>query len=281
MNPEPSRSTTLSRRAVLTGLASIAALPTATSAANTTGSSSFGQPSIPNAFRGESWKQNDLGEDDNNDVAWIGQSLQNTTMQSRVEKDLGISPPLWNLYTWNLETIRSEKYIDYNSDDDGGGIPLLSQVSLPIGPGSVFIDLDEINQFLEDNTKSVASATAVELFTDQVESDYPVSQIDICSGLYDEEWLSCRFNDVSYSNAEAILEDSFTITATHTATNGDEEFEIEYRGFLVVQTYNRGESYTAAGVVYPERMDDDGWRGDYEFGESFIVDSRDFMKNTK
>jgi len=70
-------------------------------------------------------------------------------MQSRVEKkDLGISPPLWNLYTWNLETIRSEKYIDYNSDDDGGGIPLLSQVSLPIGPGSVFIDLDEINQFL-------------------------------------------------------------------------------------------------------------------------------------
>lgn len=80
MNPDPSRSTTLSRRAVLTGLASIAALPTATSAANTTGSSSFGQPSIPNAFRGESWKQNDLGEDDNNDVAWIGQSLQNTTI---------------------------------------------------------------------------------------------------------------------------------------------------------------------------------------------------------
>jgi len=86
MNPDPSRSTTLSRRAVLTSLASIAALPTATSAANMTGSSSFGQPSIPNAFRGESWKQNDLGEDDNNDVAWIGQSLQNTTMQSRVEK---------------------------------------------------------------------------------------------------------------------------------------------------------------------------------------------------
>ncbi|WP_207587121.1 hypothetical protein [Halomontanus rarus] len=280
MNPDPSRSTTLSRRAVLTGLASIAAVPTATGAANSTATSSFGQPSIPQAFHGEPWEQNNLGESDNNDVAWIGQSLQNTAMQSRVQDDLGINPPLWNLYTWNLQTIRSEKYIDYNGGDDGGGIPFVSQVSLPIGPGSVFIDLDEIDQFLEDITESVVSATAVELFTDQVESDYPFSQIDICSGLYDEELFSCRFNDVSYSNAEAILEDSFTITATHTATNGDDEFEIEYRGFLVVQTYNRGESYTAAGVVYPERMDDEWW-GDYEFGASFIDDSRDFMKNTK
>lgn len=276
--------TPVSRRSFIAGIASLSTFSTVTSGVTNgltetqTSTSALDKPPIPNAFTGDAWTTTKLPVGDNNDVAWTGHAVHNTELQEQVNNDLGVDVPLWRLYAWTLEPLRTKDYMDSGSASEDSSIPFIESVSLGYGPGAVNVDVDDISEFV-DEADSVLGETAIDVFTDQLETDYPFTEAKLCTGLYnDERVTTCRRKEIGYTNAQAAVEDKFTLETAYTAETEDEEFDIEYRGLLTVQTYNRGETFVAVGGVYPEEMDDDSWWGGYEFDEDFIDDTREFMK---
>ncbi|QLG61906.1 hypothetical protein [Halorarum salinum] len=267
----------MSRRAVIAGIAALSSFSVAGRAESSATRASLTRPTLPDLFAESPWETVDYEKQDNNDVAWIGASSQHAGLREKVKDDLGVDVPQWRLYAWTLQTMRSEAYIDFTSEEDDSGMSVIDSLLVGYGPGAVEIDLDDIANHRE-KAETIVGATALEVFSDQLETDYPFTDADLCTGLYESEWgTTCRRNDISYSNAEATIEDEFTLSAEFTAETEDDDFVIDYRALLVVQTYDRGQTYIATGAVYPEEMEE-GWLDEYEFDQDFIGDSRAFMK---
>jgi hypothetical protein len=275
---EPRNNQQMSRRKFLAGLSAIGV---GAGLVGNTGNAraAIGRPFIPNEFRGDDWStpQELPPEDRDGVIEWSGVKTQNEALQHEVEKEHEElqDVPLWNLYAWTIEQNKLPQ-----QTQDGGD--WWSDINLGGGPISADLGtIEEMGKSIIDDDADFISQTAIDVFADQVESDYPIVVDDTCDES-DLNLLGCYAEDTGYNNPTADIRHKLSFEASHTVGEGWFEPEITYQGFLVIQTYDTdvesdlNKTFVATASVYPEEIS-----GESVEGYSFTDDSRKFMKNTR
>jgi hypothetical protein len=277
---EPRDSKQMNRRSFLTGLSAIGV---GAGLVGNTGNAraAVGRPFIPNEFRGDEWSTpEELPHKDRDGVIeWSGVKTENEALQQAVgqEHEEYQGAPLWNLYAWTIE--QNELPKQAKGDDEWWS-------GIGIGWGPLNVDSSKIRDMISQVTgkeDDFISQTATDVFTDQVESDYPITVDDTCDDLHDESLWGCYGGDVGYNNPTADIRHKLSFEASHTVEKEWRNSEITYRGFLVVQTYDTdvksdlNKTFVVTASVFPEEISSVESINDY----SFTDDSRDFMKNTR
>lgn len=280
---KPLRAKNHSRRAFLRSVAvggavvagGVANLPSATA-------ETVGAPSIPDQFDTEAWKRRDLGigEDKEGGFTWNGIALNNVELAEKVETEAGYSEPLWQLYKWKLDAPHEGYAGDGPSKEDSSWWPSLEDVksvSLGINGGifSASVELSNLGGGSE-GVELKRGKKALEIYGDQVESDFPFTSVTSCEGLTNDEYWGCTgTTDISYSAPSSVVEEKYTIHQEYST----DEFKVNYRGLFVLQTFDESESFVISGAVFPDSKVDKKWSlSDYGFDMNFVDESLPFIK---
>lgn len=280
-------SDSMSRRGLLSAVGSVAV---GTSFTNTTrAASAVGRPAVPDQVSGEDWSNpTDLNEESRDGIIeWRGIKTRNKQLKQQViqEEDGFEELPLWQLYAWrvNQSDTPSNPSNGDESDEILSGILDGLSVSMPAGPLVVTADLGEIAEEAAESDDYV-SRIATDVFTDQMEADYPVEgKVDVCEGLREPGWVYCSDEEDSYSNSVADVHTKYSFEMDHVVEGGWFDLDVTYRALFVVQTYdtntvsNLRKTFLATGAVFPTELDGVDILEDYDFVDT----SRKFIKNVR
>ena len=281
----------VSRRSFLAGLSGVA-FGAGVIGSTTAVKAATNSPTIPRGFEESGWSTPEVlpADDRNGVIEWSGVKLENTALQEAVAKEYeelqGV--PLWNLYAWRV----NQNEIPRQPEEEGG---LLSAFSITgyVGPLGVTANLGKVGEkvrkeFTDEN--GFVTEVAADVFADQIESDYPfVEKVGICDGLEHGSRIGCFGDAVPYTNPTANIRNKLTFETKHTVSvDWGLDYEITYRAFFVVQTYDTdvvsdlNKTFVVTASVFPEEISQTvANKVDLLSDYNFVKESRKFMKNAK
>ena len=274
MNPKAFADEKSTRRSFLVGIGSVAStvgIPIAATADDVY----VTPPSIPKRFEEDSpWVFEDLEPVKNNTSGYeyAGSRGSNTEARDEVKKATGIDHPMWDVYTFEIRELPSA------SSDAGliGG--LIDKIAATLGPISVEFDLEELPNLFGDD-KSFIGTAAFDVFVEKIQSNHEIKSIDKrCDGLHEDT----RFFDLTcseerdYDNTSGSDPELFSVILSEEIG----EYVIEYAAILSVQSYNNGDTFIAAGAIYPTTFDNGPW-GDSTIEFSEIINEDPFHTSTE